>query len=76
MDKDGSGTISISEYFGIFEAHGIVVTNVETNRVIQLAGKDGNLNKEKFVKIVQGSDFFMKSFDKNKDGEVTEVNNE
>jgi hypothetical protein len=41
--------------------------------VIRLAGEDGNLSKDKFVKIVQGSDFFMKSFDKNKDGEVTEV---
>jgi hypothetical protein len=53
--------------------HGIVVDKVETNRVIRLAGEDGNLSKDKFVKIVQGSDFFRKSFDKNKDGEFTEV---
>ena len=31
------------------------------------------LTKENFFKIVQGSDFFLKSFDKNNDGEVTEV---
>ena len=73
VDKDGIGSISLSEYFGIFSAHSIVVDKVETNRVIRLAGEDGNLSKDKFVKIVQGSDFFMKSFDKNKDGEVTEV---
>ena len=43
------------------------------SRVIKLAGEDGNLTKENFVKIVKSSDFFMKSFDKNKDGVVTEV---
>ena len=43
-------------------------------RVIKLAGEDGNLTKENFVKILKTSDFFMKSFDKNKDGVVTEVN--
>ena len=48
---------------------------METNRLIRLAGEDGTLSKNKFVKIVQGSDFFMKSFDKNKDGEVTQVKN-
>jgi hypothetical protein len=73
VDKDGTGSISLSEYFGIFSAQSIVVDKVETSRVIRLAGEDGNLSKDKFVKIVQGSDFFMKSFDKNKDGEVTEV---
>ena len=50
-----------------------MVNKAETSRVIRLAGEDGILSKDKFVKIVQGSDFFMKSFDKNKDGEVTEV---
>ena len=35
--------------------------------------EDGLLTKENFFKIVQGSDFFLKSFDKNNDGEVTEV---
>ena len=43
------------------------------SRVIKLAGEDGNLTKENFVKIVKSSDFFMKSFDENKDGVVTEV---
>ena len=47
---------------------------MERARVVRLAGEGGTLSKDKFVKIVQGSDFFMKSFDKNKDGEVTEVN--
>ena len=73
MDKDGNGSISVSDYFGIFEEHGIVVNKTETSRVIRLAGEDGTLTRENFVKIVRGSDFFLKSFDKNKDGEVTEV---
>ena len=73
IDKNDTGSISLSEYFGIFSAHGIVVDKAETSRVILLAGEDGILSKDKFVKIVQGSNFFMKSFDKNKDGEVTEV---
>ena len=73
VDKDGTGSISLSEYFGIFSDHGIVVHKAETNRVIRLAGEDGMLDKDNFVKIVRGSDFFLKSFDKNKDGEVTEV---
>ena len=38
-----------------------------------MAGEDGNLTKKDFVKILRSSDFFMKSFDKNKDGVVTEV---
>ena len=33
MDKDGNGSISLSEYFGIFEEHGIVVNKTETNRL-------------------------------------------
>jgi len=73
VDKEGKGSITLNDYFGIFSSHGIVVDKVETSRVISLAGEDGTLSKEKFVKIVQGSDFFMKSFDKNKDGEVTET---
>ena len=72
VDKDGDGKISLSEYFAIFEVHGIVVNTAETNRVIRLVGENGNLNKENFVKIVRGSDFFIKSFDK-MGGEVTEV---
>jgi len=73
VDKDGNGSISLSEYFEIFEKHGIEVNRTETNRVIKLAGEDGNLTKENFVKILKTSDFFMKSFDKNKDGVVTET---
>ena len=73
VDKNDTGRITTSEYFGIFESHGIVVDKAETARVIHLAGENGTLSKDKFVKIVQGSDFFMKSFDKNNDGEVTEV---
>ena len=57
----------------MFESHGIEVTQSETRRVVRLAGDDGLLTKENFFKIVQGSDFFLKSFDKNNDGEVTEV---
>ena len=73
LDKDGKGSISLYDYFGMFESHGIEVTQVETRRVVKLAGEDGMLTKENFFKIVQGSDFFLKSFDKNNDGEVTEV---
>ena len=60
----------------MFESHGIEVTQSETRRVVRLAGDDGLLTKENFFKIVQGSDFFLKSFDKNNDGEVTEVTEE
>lgn len=42
-------------------------------RVIRLAGEDGNLTKENFTKILRSSDLFLKAFDKNKDGIVTEV---
>ena len=41
------------------------------HRVIRLAGDDGNLTKESFIKILKSSDFFMKAFDKNKDGGLT-----
>ena len=34
VDKDGNGSISLSEYFGIFEEHGIVVNKTETNRLV------------------------------------------
>ena len=64
LDKDGKGSISLYDYFGIFESHGIEVTQAESRRVIRLAGDDGMLTKENFFKIVQGSDFFLKSFDK------------
>jgi len=73
LDKDGKGSISLYDYFGMFESHGIEVTQSETRRVVRLAGDDGLLTKENFFKIVQGSDFFLKSFDKNNDGEVTET---
>ena len=39
-----------------------------------MAGEDGNLTKENFIKILRSSDLFLKAFDKNKDGIVTEVN--
>ena len=42
-------------------------------RVIRLAGNNGTLTKGTFIKILKSSDFFMKAFDKNKDGIVTEV---
>ena len=32
VDCDGDGKISLDEYFGIFEEHGIVVTEAETER--------------------------------------------
>ena len=39
-----------------------------------MAGEDGTLTKENFTKILRSSDMFLKAFDKNKDGIVTEVN--
>jgi hypothetical protein len=42
-------------------------------RVTQLAGQDGNLSKEAFINHLKSSNFFLKSFDKNKDGYVSEV---
>ena len=36
-------------------------------------GPDGLLKKDDFIKIIQSSNFFMKTFDKNQDGIVTEV---
>ena len=38
-----------------------------------MAGEDGTLTKENFIKILRSSDLFLKAFDKNKDGIVTEV---
>jgi len=73
MDKDGNGTISLTEYFAIFEEHGIKVNQAETNRVMKMAGEDGTLTKENFIKILRSSDLFLKAFDKNKDGIVTET---
>ena len=32
VDKDGNGSISLSEYFEIFSKHGIEVNRAETNR--------------------------------------------
>lgn len=42
-------------------------------RVHKLVGPDGLLKKDDFIKILQSSNFFMKTFDKNQDGIVTEV---
>ena len=39
----------------------------------KLAGEDQHLSKKDFIKHLKTSNFFMKSFDKNKDGVVTEV---
>ena len=34
VDKDGNGSISLSEYFEIFSKHGIEVNRAETNRCL------------------------------------------
>ena len=44
-------------------------------RVMKMAGEEGTLTKENFIKILRSSDLFLKAFDKNKDGIVTEVCN-
>ena len=38
-----------------------------------MVGPDGLLKKDDFIRILQSSNFFMKTFDKNQDGIVTEV---
>ena len=43
--------------------------------VMKMAGEDGTLTKENFTKILRSSDMFLKAFDKNRDGIVTEVDN-
>ena len=40
---------------------------------MKMAREDGTLTKENFIKILRSSDLFLKAFDKNKDGIVTEV---
>ena len=42
-------------------------------RVHKVVGPDGLLKKDDFIRILQSSNFFMKTFDKNQDGIVTEV---
>ena len=38
-----------------------------------MAGEEGNLTKENFIRILKSSDFFLKSFDKNNDRIVSQV---
>ena len=38
-----------------------------------MAGDDGILKKDEFIKIIRGSNLFIKTFDKNQDGIVSEV---
>lgn len=73
VDRDGNGSISLSEYFGIFEEHGVNLSQAECNRVVKLAGDNGLLKKDEFIKIIRGSNFFIKTFDKNQDGIVSET---
>ena len=49
------------------------LTQNELFSVMKMAGEDGTLTKENFTKILRSSDMFLKAFDKNKDGIVTEV---
>jgi len=73
VDRDGNGSISLTEYFGIFEVHGVTISQAESKRVHKIAGPDGTLKKDEFIKILQGSNYFLKTFDKNQDGIVTET---
>jgi len=73
VDRDGNGTVSLDEYFGIFEEHGVKIGTAETNRVVKLAGSDGTLSKDQFIKILRSSNVFLKTFDKNSDGIVSET---
>ena len=52
----------------------LILEEIILCRAYQFAGEDGCLTKKNFIKILRSSDLFMKSFDKNKDGVVTEVN--
>ena len=38
---------------------------------MKMAGEDGTLTKENFIKILRSSDLFLKAFDKNKDGNIS-----
>ena len=42
-------------------------------RVHKIAGADGTLKKDEFIKILRSSNYFLKTFDKNQDGIVSEV---
>ena len=44
-----------------------------SHRVRQLAGEDGHISKQDFIKHLKYSKYFLKSFDKNDDGILTEV---
>lgn len=73
VDRDGNGTISLTEYFGIFEEHGVTISQAECKRVHKIAGADGTLKKDEFIKILRSSNYFLKTFDKNQDGIVSET---
>ena len=42
-------------------------------RVHKIAGDSGTLKKDEFIKILRSSNYFLKTFDKNQDGIVSEV---
>ena len=63
----------MENFQGIYFAEADFTRNYVFFRAYQFAGEDGCLTKKNFIKILRSSDLFMKSFDKNKDGVVTEV---
>jgi len=73
VDRDGNGSISLNEYFGIFEEHGVKISQAECQRVHKIAGDSGTLKKDEFIKILRSSNYFLKTFDKNQDGIVSET---
>ena len=64
----------MENFYRIYFAEADFTRNYVFFRAYQFAGEDGCLTKKNFIKILRSSDLFMKSFDKNKDGVVTEVN--
>merc|ERR1719220_761736 len=42
-------------------------------KISGVAGSDGTLSKDQFIKILRSSNFFLKTFDKNSDGIVSET---
>jgi hypothetical protein len=45
----------------------------DVRRVEKLASGSGTITKHDFIKLLKSSELFMKTFDKNRDGIVTEV---
>ena len=89
VDHNSTGTITTQEYLNMYSVQGATLTQTEKTNLnrysrdsrklnfktafFRLAGENGKLRKEDFIKLVKKSTTFSKTFDKNKDSIVTEV---